>query len=424
MPFPVAITGAGVITAAGRGLDAAWEALCRGETFLAPDSDPDLAGFAPLAAARCAPLDAGALGVDRRAARIMAHHSHMLMACVLDAAGPEAGAASGEAGAASGADVAFFAGMDSVDPKDADVMPGVAASRGEDGGVDPERFFSAGIDRIHPLWPLGMLNAMGFSQAAIRFGLRGDNAVFTPGAGAACQAVAEAAYALQEGKARAALAAGVSAVLSARSVARYRGAGLLRPASGSGAEVPRPFAGGDATALGEGACVLRMEPKGGLGEKAAGGGLGVLMGWGAARSLNGAGGRAEALRRAAGAALRSAGREPGEVALVVVHGDGRAETDAAEREALSALFGPRRPGGLATKGAFGHLLGAAPVLDLLLALRALGWGILPPSPGAAEVDFLRFVSKPEELRAPGAALVLAQGFDGVCGALVAEAPGP
>ena len=42
MSFPVAITGAGVITAAGRGLDAAWEALCRGETFLSPDSDPDL----------------------------------------------------------------------------------------------------------------------------------------------------------------------------------------------------------------------------------------------------------------------------------------------------------------------------------------------------------------------------------------------
>lgn len=417
MSFPVAVTGAGVVTAAGRGLDATWEALCRGETFLAPDPDPNLAGFAPLATARCAPLDAGALGVDRRAARIMAPHSHMLMACVLDAAGPEAGAA-------SGADVAFFAGMDSVDPEDADVMPGVAASRGEDGGVDPERFFSAGIDRIHPLWPLGMLNAMGFCQAAIRFGLRGDNAVFTPGAGAACQAVAEAAYALQEGEARAALAAGVSAVLSARSVARYRGAGLLRPASGGGAEVPRPFAGGDATALGEGACVLRMEPKGVLGEKAAGGDLGALTGWGAARSLNGAAGRAEALRRAAGAALRSAGREPGEVALVVVHGDGRAETDAAEREALSALFGPRRPGGLATKGAFGHLLGAAPVLDLLLALRALGRGILPPSPGAAAGDFLRFASKPEEMRPPGAGLVLAQGFDGVCGALVAEAPGP
>ncbi|MDP6620251.1 MAG: beta-ketoacyl synthase N-terminal-like domain-containing protein, partial [Nitrospinota bacterium] len=220
MPSSVAITGAGVITAAGRGLDAAWEALCRGETFLAPDPDPDLAGFAPLAAARCAPLDAGALGVDRRTARIMAHHSHMLMACVLDAIGPEAGAA-------SGTDVAFFAGMDSVDPKDADVMPGVAVSCGKDGGVDPERFFLAGIDRIHPLWPLGMLNALGFCQAAIRFGLRGENAVFTPGAGAACQAVTEAAYALQEGKARTALAAGVSAVLSARSVARYRGAGLL-----------------------------------------------------------------------------------------------------------------------------------------------------------------------------------------------------
>ena len=53
MTPPLAVTGAGMVTAAGRGVDSAWEALCSGKSLVVPDSDPELAGFSPIASARC-----------------------------------------------------------------------------------------------------------------------------------------------------------------------------------------------------------------------------------------------------------------------------------------------------------------------------------------------------------------------------------
>jgi len=342
----------------------------------------------------------------------MGRHTHMLLACAGDAL-REGGCGVGEIG---GEEIAFFAGMDAVDPEEGDLAAAVAASRGAEGGVGLPEFFAEGLGRIPPLWPLGMLNAMGFCQVAIQFGLRGENAVFSPGAEAGAQAVAEAADALRAGRARAALAAGVSAVVSARAVARHRGQGLLPPGAGG-----RPFAGGEGAALGEGAGVLLLEPP----EAARARGRqvrGRVRSWGSARALDDPGGLARAIRAAADAALRAGGVEADEVGLVLPHAEGGREGDRAEVEALSALFEGRRPLALATKGAFGHLLGGAPAVDLALALRALEEGVVPPSPGAGRgaEGVLRFPARPERAGGLRFALVLCRGFGGTCSAFLAE----
>ena len=74
----------------------------------------------------------------------------------------------------------FFAGMGTVDYHLEDLLPAVAKSLSQSGDLDYDRFFSAGYQEIYPLWPLGMLNNVAFCQAAIHFGLRGENAVFSP----------------------------------------------------------------------------------------------------------------------------------------------------------------------------------------------------------------------------------------------------
>lgn len=410
MPAALAVTGAGMVSAAGRGVDAAWEALCRGESFLALDADPGLAGFAPIASARCAPIDPESLGADRRAARIMGHHTHMLLAAVSEAveqSGKEVG----------GGETAFFAGMDSVDPEEGDLVSAALAAR-EDGGVDLNKFYDQGMAQIPPLWPLGMLNAIGFSQVAIQFDLRGENGTFSPGPEAAARALIEAAESLREEKAGAALAAGVSPAVSARSVARYINRGFL-PASGDG-NFPRPFSESGAAALGEGAGVLLIEPEGGAGAGAAPV-LGFLRGWGRATALDESAGLEEAIRDSIGAALGLAGIAPGDVDLVVVHGAGSPDEDAAEAAALLSVFGGRRPHALATKGAFGHLLGASPIVDILMALRALSEGAVPPSPGAGEMaqDVLEFPGATVAAEM-NAAIVLSRGFEGTCAAFCAS----
>ena len=383
---PLPITGVGLATAAGRGVEAAWEALCGGRSLLALDPDPELAGFAPTKTARCERIDPGSIGADHRAARLMGHHVHMLLA-----AAQEAIAGAPVLPEAAGEEFAFFAGMDSVDPAAGDL---IGAVRESEEGVRLDHFFSEGIDRIPPLWPLGLLNAIGFSQAAIQHQLRGENAVFSAGAEATARAVCEAAASVSLGKAKFALAAGVSGVVSARMLARAVKRGARSAACG----------------LGEGAGAVLFEAA----ENADAGRVhGWLKGWGSVRALETRGGLVRAIQDSAEAALSRSGLAPGDVDLLVIHGAGERLAEAAETEAISSVFRGHRPCGLATKGVFGHLGGGSPALDVIIALKALAEGEAPPFDGAAEALSLCAERGLAELRN---ALVLLQGFDGACAA--------
>ena len=387
---PLPITGVGLVTAAGCGVEPAWEALCAGRSLLALDADPELAGFPPIETARCARIDPESIGADRRAARIMGHHTHMLLAAVHDAL----------SGAPvnlemAGEEVAFFAGMDSVDPGSDDLL---GAARESEGRADLGHFFREGMDGIPPLWPLGLLNAIGFSQVAIQHGWRGENAVFSAGAEATARAVCEAADSVALGKARLALSAGVSGVVSPRMLARAQRRGVW------------PAAGG----LGEGAGVIRFEKPGDADASRI---LGWLKGYSSVRALEKRGGFARAIQKSAQGALASAGLAPGEVDLLVIHGEGESRADDAEAEAIHSVFGCHKPWGLATKGIFGHLWGGSPALDLIMALRALAEGGALPAPGMME-NLFRGAAGGLEPDEPQNALVLLQGFDGVCAGFV------
>ncbi len=85
-------------------------------------------------------------------------------------------------------DFGFFAGMGMVDYHIEDLLPAVQKSLNQASDLDYDRFFSAGFQEIYPLWPLGMLNNVAFCQAAIHFGLRGENCVFAPHGDAGIQA--------------------------------------------------------------------------------------------------------------------------------------------------------------------------------------------------------------------------------------------
>ena len=387
---PIPITGVGLVTAAGRGVEPAWKALRAGRSLLSRDSDPELAGFPPIETARCARIDPESLGADRRAARIMGHHTHMLLAAIHDLAA-EAPADP----AAAEEEVAFFAGMDSVDPEKHDLLGAVRESEGR---LDLGHFFSEGMDAIPPLWPLGLLNAIGFSQAAIQHRWRGENAVFSAGPEATARAVCEASDSVRAGKAKLALAAGVSGVVSARMLARAQRRGIW------------PRAGG----LGEGAGVIRLEKPG---EADLSDTLGWLMGHCSVRALEKRGGLTRAVQESAVGALACAGLKPDDVDLLVIHGEGESGADGAEAGAISAVFGDHKPWGLATKGVFGHLWGGSPALDLIMAIKALAEGA-PPTPPAAAGGLFRDAaggSGRDELKN---ALVLLQGFDGVCAGFV------
>ncbi len=90
-------------------------------------------------------------------------------------------------------------------------------------------------------------------------------------------------------------------------------------------------------------------------------------------------------RLAMEAALRSAGLTPDDVDYINLHGTATPANDAAEGQAVAALFGARVRCN-STKGATGHTLGAAGAVEALICALALRDNRLPGSPGTRFLD--------------------------------------
>ncbi|GAA2367308.1 beta-ketoacyl synthase N-terminal-like domain-containing protein [Streptomyces cuspidosporus] len=136
-------------------------------------------------------------------------------------------------------------------------------------------------------------------------------------------------------------------------------------------------------------------------------------------------GIAEAVREAQG----RAGVAPGDIDLVLLHGTGTLLNDEAEAAAIAEVFGRDAGAPLMTaiKSMTGHTSGGSGLLSLIVALRALSSGQVPPTLGltdpVAEAAGFRFVRE----RVEGAELRLAQvdafGFGGVNAVAIVERAG-
>jgi len=84
-------------------------------------------------------------------------------------------------------------------------------------------------------------------------------------------------------------------------------------------------------------------------------------------------------------ALASAGLGPSDIDYVHLHGTGTRTNDAAEDRAVSDLFDAVTPCS-STKGATGHLLGAAGITEAIICMLAIGRDLMPGSANTRSVD--------------------------------------
>jgi 3-oxoacyl-[acyl-carrier-protein] synthase-1 len=112
-------------------------------------------------------------------------------------------------------------------------------------------------------------------------------------------------------------------------------------------------------------------------------------------------------------ALAAGGLAPEAVGYVNLHGTATRTNDVAEGRAVRDVFGPRTPAS-ATKGAHGHLLGAAGITEALVALLALERGFLPGTANTRvlDVETAARVLIEGEPAAPGYVLSNSFGFGG------------
>ena len=398
----VVITGLGAVCSLGNSLREICLGLSTGESGIG--GTPDLeAGAFGCPAARVNDPPVIKTDIHPLLAKTMGKHLTLLLAST--------GQALTDAGIGPGdfipEDMGFFAGMGMVDYHLEDLLPAVVKSLGQNGDLDYDRFFSAGYREIYPLWPLGMLNNVAFCQAAIHFGLRGENSVFTPHGDAGIRAVAEAVRVLGEGQAKVALAGGVSEEISLLSLARARLKGLVGPRQGT-SENSR--AQGASVFLGECGAMLVLETPGNAAARSAGV-LARIVGFGFSCHRDQKTGPAStaAIRHAMERALDDAGIGPEKIDVVILGGCGQNESQAVEK-----TFGVRLPVVVSTAGIFGETFAAGPILNAALGLKISHWAELPQD------IYLLGDRAPADI--PKTALILVNGisYEGMSSSMIIE----
>ncbi|WP_412542569.1 beta-ketoacyl-[acyl-carrier-protein] synthase family protein [Longispora sp. K20-0274] len=363
------VTGIGLVTPLGTTVEGFWKGLCDGPSGLgAPDGRGgpllDVAGLAPAVE----PLDLlppkGAVSVDR----------FVLLAVAA------ADAALADAGIVVGRDVA------------PDRVAVIVSSAGGGMATYEEQalgFAARGRVAVSPYLLPGMMMNQAAARIAIRFGVQGFSTAISSACAGGGQAVGEALRLLRAGEADVVLCGGTEAPFAATTVAGFANAGTLAHGWADPTEASRPFdARRNGLVLSEGAGMLVLERTAHADARRAAGYADVL-GWGATTDAHhptmprpdGAG-AAACMRRA----LADAGLPLAAVGYLNAHATGTRLGDLAEARAVGDVFGATGPAVSSTKGATGHLLGAAGAVEAAATALTLGRGLLPPTRNLDDPD--------------------------------------
>jgi len=152
--------------------------------------------------------------------------------------------------------------------------------------------------------------------------------------------------------------------------------------------------------------------------------LGELAGWGLsddANHMTGPSRESEGLILAITKALKSAGCTIDDIGVIAAHGTGTMYNDAMEMRAFRAVFKNSIRPVYSLKGGIGHTMGAAGLVEMIIALQALRKTLVPPTVNMREPDddARGWVSSgPQPIARGTMALVTNAGFSGVNTALV------
>ena len=369
----VVVTGEGMITAAGAGIDAAQEALWSGKTVIAPSERLNGALMADVGEFDPTPwLGNKGVRVLDRGTRLLCIAAQMALTAskytAVAEGDPDLGLVVGT----------LFGGVHSIASFD---WTGITEGPN---WVSPMEFANTVINA-----PAG--------QAAIKQKLRGVNSTVCSGLASGLYAMSYAADFLRFGRARYLLTGGMEEVCEETSLG-FRKLGLSSP---SGAV--HPFAETrDGAAPGEGAAIWMLETA----ETAEARGVEPMfeiLGFGAvydAHPTIGYNPRGEGAVAAIRMAIANSELKPEDIGGIIASANGSPAGDEMEARALKAVFGDSLTGLplCAPKALFGESMGAGGAVGALVAGFALRRGELPPTAGASATNGLQLSSSAQALR--------------------------
>lgn len=277
-----------------------------------------------------------------------------------------------------------------------------------------------GSRRVSPfLVPMMMANSAG-AAVSMRYGLQGpcENTVTACAAGT--HGIGNGARLISDGRCDLVFAGGSEAAVTPVAVAAFNNMTAL-----SSVGISRPFdVERDGFVIAEGAAVLVLEEWSSARERGATI-LAEVLGSASnadAHHITAPSPGGEGAIRCMRSALDDAGITPADVTYINAHGTSTPLNDAAEAQAVAAVFGTPGPPISSIKGVTGHALGAAGALEAASVVLSMQHRAIPPTLGFAtpdpELPALDIVAKAARDWEPGPAISNSFGFGGHNGTVV------
>jgi 3-oxoacyl-[acyl-carrier-protein] synthase II len=404
----VVVTGIGVVTPLGIGLDAFWDGVLSERVAVAPITRFDTAGYRSRIAAEVEGFEPRDFVAKKRLhwTDRFSQFSIAASRLALDDAGYRP---NGES-----SDVGVFLGS---------ALGGLAFAD-EQHDVFRER----GLDAVKPLLAISVFGGAATCNVAIEFDLRGPTVANGNSCASGAVAIGDAFRAVARGDARAALAGGVEAPLSPLVYGAFTIIKAMSTRNDDPANASRPFdRERDGFVMAEGAGVLlleRLEDAQARGARI----YGEIAGYGLTNDAHHMSApRPDATMNAAAMqrALAEAGMGADEVDVVNAHGSATPLGDACEAHAMELVFGERAASipVTATKGQHGHALGATGAWEAALSLASIAHGVVPRSVNSDDADCNVAVTHERLDRPVRTVLSNSAGFGGINAALVFRAAG-
>ncbi len=402
----VVITGLGLVTPLGTGVDKTWKALCAGESGIGRITRFDPTGYDAQIAGEVKDFDPAQF-IEKKEIKKMDTFIHY---------------------AVGASQLAVDDANLVVSPEEA-TRVGVYIGSGIGGLGSIEHYHDVlkekGPGRVSPFFiPMTIIN-LASGQVAIRVGAKGPNSCAVTACATGNHCIGDAYRLIQRNDADVMIAGGAEAAITPLGVAGFASAKALSFRNSEPTRASRPFdKDRDGFVLGEGAGVVVLEEL----EHARARGARIyaeLIGYAMnsdAYHITAPPEEGEGAVRCMEMALKNAGVTKTDIGYINAHGTSTM-ADAIETKAIKHVFGEQayRIPVSSTKSMTGHLLGAAGGIEAVFSILALYHGILPPTINldhpdpACDLDYVPNQARPAKIQA---ALSNSFGFGGVNACLI------